>query len=221
MKPVLFVGVLAFAGTAFAQQRSLQFDINNTSFQAYNAGGQAAPFGGLTHTGRLDFIETLSVTQLLSVSVRNGNDPYQIVPTFSGTLSDLAMSVNLSNGAVTGGSLSFDVNGGPPGGGDRYTATFSAAGNVTTFVGGGFKVEGLSFTGRFSDSNFAGVPIPDFFAAQTGAFLNGDFIAFRIEPNATGGGQADTDIFVTNVPSAGSFACLGLGGLLCLPRRRR
>lgn len=225
MKPrhalIAATAMCVFATAGLAQQRTLQFDINNLGFQAFNAGGQASAFGGLSHTGRLDLFESASISELLSVSVRVGTGPFQIQPSFSGTLTDMAMSILLSSGNVTGGTLSFDVNGGPGLGGDRYTASFSAAGNVTTYIGGGFKVEGLSFSGAFSDANFAGVPIADFFAAQGGTFLNGDFIAFKIQPNANGAGQADTDIFVTNVPSGGTIACLGLGGVLCAGRRRR
>ncbi|MBX3377721.1 MAG: hypothetical protein KF678_12045 [Phycisphaeraceae bacterium] len=210
-----------FVSAGHAQQRTLQFDVNNLAFQAFNAGGQASAFGGLTHTGRLDFFEDSILSELLSVSIRVGANPFQVQPSYSGTLTDFAMTINLVNGAVTGGNLSFDVNGGPGIGGDRYSASFSAAGVVSNYIGGGFKVEGLSFAGTFSDGDFAGVPIADFFAAQGGAFLPGDFIAFKIQPNASGAGFADTDIFVTNVPTPGAVLCAGLGGLLCLSRRRR
>jgi hypothetical protein len=214
------VALLACSSLSVAQQRALQFDINNLGFQAFNSAGQSSAFGGLTHSGRLDLFEEVSLSELLSVSLRVGNGPYQIQPSFTGTLTNLAMSIVLTGGDVTGGSLTFDVNGGPGSGGDRYSATIGVGGEVTNYVGGGFKVEGLTFAGAFSDANFSGVPIADFFAAQGGAFLPGDFITFKIMPNASGAGNADTDIFVTNVPTPGSIACLGLAGLVCTRRRR-
>jgi len=215
------LAMLAGASMSVAQQRSLQFDINNLAFQAFNAGGQASPFGGVSHSGRLDLFDDAVLTELLSVSLRVGNNPYQVQNSFTGVLSDMAMSISLAGGSVTGGTLSFDINGGPGSGGDRYSATIGVGGAVSTYIGGGFKVEGLTFSGAFSDGDFSGVPIPDFFAAQGGTFLPGDFIAFKIMPNANGAGQADTDIFVTNVPTPGSIACLGLAGIACFGRRRR
>ena len=207
-------------GTALAP-RTLQFDVNHLAFQAYDGQGVASPFAGTTHTGRLDLFEETSLSELLSLSIRNGVNPFIVQNSYTGTLTDMAMSISLSGGNVTGGTLTLDVNGGPSIGGERYTATFSAAGNVTTYVGGGFKLEGLSFGGNFNDANFSGVPIADFFAAQGGPFLSGDFIAFKVQPTGTGSGHADTDIRVTTVPTQGAVACFALAGLTCAKRRRR
>lgn len=217
---VAAIAMFASSSVSVAQLRALQFDINNLGFQSFNGAGQASAFGGLTHTGRLDLFDVPALTELLAVSLRTGVGPYVVQPGFTGVLTDMSMSIILTAGDVTGGSLSFDVNGGPGGGGDRYSANIGLGGEVTTYVGGGFKIDGLSLAGRFSDANFAGVPIADFFAAQGGSFLPGDFLTFKIQPNATGAGNADTDIFVTNVPAPGSIACLGLAGLVCVRRRR-
>lgn len=212
--------LLVFASAGMAQSRTLQFDVNNLAFQAYNAQGQSSAFGGVTHSGRLDLFDDLPLSELLSVSIRVGTLPFATQP-YSGSLTHMAMSIALSNGAVTGGSLTLEVNGGP-GVGDRYSALFGAAGTVTTYIGGGYKVEGLSFTGLFSDNDFAGIPVADFFASQGGTQNQGSFIAFKIQPNGTGAGHADTDIFVTSVvPSPGSMACLAAAGVVVLRRRRR
>lgn len=211
--------LLVFASAGMAQSRTLQFDVNNLGFQAYNQQGQSSAFGGLTHSGRLDLFDDLPLSELLSVSIRTGSGPFITQP-YSGGLTHMLMSIVLSNGAVTGGSLILEVNGGP-GVGDRYTANFSAAGNISTYIGGGFKVEGLSVAGLFSDNNFAGVAVADFFASQGGTQNQGSFIGFKIQPNASGAGHADTDIFVTTVPSPGSMACLAAAGVVALRRRRR
>ncbi len=211
--------LLVFASAGMAQTRTLQFDVNNLGFQAFNGQGQSSAFGGLAHSGRLDLFEESPITELLSVSIRTGSGPFIMQP-FVGTLTNMAMSLTMTNGAVTGGSLILDVNGGP-GPGDRYSATLSAAGAVSTYIGGGFKVEGLTISGSFSDANFGGVAVADFFASQGGPQNQGSFIGFKIQPDASGAGHADTDIFVTTVPSPGSMACLAAAGIVAIRRRRR
>ena len=47
--------LLAGATTVNAQQRTLQFDLNDLAYQFMNAGGAAAPFPGVTATGSLVF----------------------------------------------------------------------------------------------------------------------------------------------------------------------
>lgn len=211
--------LLVFASTGMAQSRTLQFDVNNLGFQAFNQLGQSSAFGGLTHSGRLDLFEDLPLSELLSVSIRNGTGPFTVQP-FVGSLTNMAMSLLLTNGAVTGGSIVLDVNNGP-GVGDRYTASIGAAGIVTNYIGGGFKVEGLTLSGSFSDDNFGGVAIADFFATQGGTQNQGNFIGFKIQPDASGAGHADTDIFVTAIPGPGSMGCLAAAGLVAIRRRRR
>jgi hypothetical protein len=128
----------------------------------------------------------------------------------------LVLNVNLLNGNVTGGNFLVDINGGPSAGGDRYSASVGTGGSVTTFVGGGFKLEGLTLTGSFSDASWGTVPIADF----TGSALQGSFLTFRIQPNANGAGFADTDAWVT-APSPGSLACCVAGAFVAARRRRR
>ncbi len=219
---VFLCGLLvAGVSLANAQDRTLQFDVNNLAFQARNAQGQAVAFGGLTHTGSLDLFEETSLSELLSVSIRNGVNPFQVQGSFTGSLTDMAMTLSLINGTVTGGSITLDINGGPGGGGDRYAATIGVGGAVSTYIGGGFKVDGLTFAGTFSDVNFSGVPIPDFIASQGGGtYLQGSFLAFKIQPSAGGSGHADTDIFVTSIPLPGSISCLVAAGLISFRRRR-
>jgi hypothetical protein len=94
-------------------------------------------------------------------------------------------------------------------------------GAVQPFVGGGFTIEGLTTGGHFSDGTFGTVDISDFFAGQQGGGLNGSFLSFRINPDATGTGFADVDAFVSNVPTPGTVGCLAVGALVALPRRKR
>lgn len=216
------VAVAGLALPAMAQTRVAQFDINNLKFQARNGAGAPIPFGGVNHTGALTMTADVGITDLLTVSIQTGGGPYVPDPLFSGLLTSASISINLLNGMVTGGTLSFDVNLGPANGGDRYSAVIGAGGFVTPFVGGGFKVEALSTTGAFSDANFAGVPIPDFFSAQsTPPFLLGSFLAFKINPDGNGSGYSDMDVFVQNIPTPGSLGLLALSGVLVSRRKRK
>ena len=211
--------VFLCAQAGLAQSRVLQFDLNNLGFQAYNVLGAPAPFGGLTHTGALDLFDSLPTTQLLAVLISTGGGPFQNQPGAPWNLTDCVLNINLSNGNVTGGSFSVDINGGPGGGGDRYSASIGAAGSVSTYVGGGFKIEGLTLAGSFSDASFGPVNVSDFFSGSPN--LQGSFLTFRIQPDANGAGFADTDAFVSNVPAPGSMACLAAAVFVACRRRRR
>lgn len=204
-----------------AQERTAQFDVNNLTFQARNSLGAPGAFGGLSHTGSLVFTDVLPTTELVAVLMRVDNGPFIAQPGSPWALSDAAMTINLNNGMVTGGSLSIDIGGGPGGGGDRYSATINPGGMVSPFVGGGFVIEGLTSAGAFSDASFGPVGVADFFAAQgTPPFLNGSFLAFRIQPDPNGGGFADLDAFVSNIPAPGSLVLLGIGLVIGARRRR-
>lgn len=212
--------VVLFAQAGVAQIRTLQLDVNNLAFQAQNAQGQPVPFGGVSHTGSLVLTDLLPTTELVGIAIRNGNGPFINQPGAPWNLTDATMVINLSNGMVTGGTFTVDINGGPASG-DRYTATIGAAGSVSTFIGGGFKVEGLTASGMFSDASFGTVNVADFFADQsTPPGLLGSFLAFKIQPNASGAGFADVDAFVQTIPAPGSLACLGAAVLVARRRRR-
>ncbi len=212
--------VLICTQAGLAQSRTLQFDLNNLAFQAYDAGGQPSPFNGLTHTGSLDLSDLAATSQLVAILISTAGGPFVGQPGGPWNLTDCVLDINLVNGNVTGGNFLVDINGGPGAGGDRYAATVGAVGSVSTYVGGGFKIEGLSMAGHFSDSVFGTVNVSDFFASQsTSPFLQGSFLTFRIQPSPGGKGFADTDAFVTNAPAPGPIACLIAAA--CVVRRRR
>lgn len=209
-------GLALSATSASAQLRMLQMDVNNLGFQAMNGAGAPAPFGGLTHTGSLVLQETLPTSVLNDIAIQTGGIGNPFVPqAFTGSLGDVMITINLSNGSVTGGSMMVHS------GADMYMANIAPGGSVTTFVGGGFKVDALTSSGMFSGPSFSGVNIADFFAAQAGSGLPGSFLNFRIIPDAQGAGLSDIDIFVSNVPTPGSLALLGMGAAVAVRRRRR
>lgn len=214
---------LLLATGVMAQERRMQFDLNGLAYQSYNSAGAPSAFGGTTHTGSIQFVEQIPPSVLLAIKMRTGGpgNPF-INQSFTGSLSDALFNLTLAGGIVTGGSVLVDVNGGPGAGGDRYTATILPGGTVQPFVGGGFTIDSLTGSGHFSDNNYAGVAIADFFAAQsTPGFLTGDFLAFSINPSPNGSGNADIDLFVNNVPAPAGLGLLGGMTLLAARRRRR
>jgi hypothetical protein len=215
---VLALSCALLSAPALAQDRTLQLDINNLAFQANNALGAPAAFGGTSHTGSLHMTHQAQMTELVGVLMKTGTGPFILQSQFTGSLTAATVEFNLNNGAVVGGMMSFDVNGGPGSGGNRYSATITPGAIVETYVGGGFQINGLTTSGMFSGPDWGGVGIADFFAAQGGASLPGSYLAFRIQPDSQGAGSADIDVFV--IPSPGSLACLAVGGLLAMRRRR-
>lgn len=209
-------GLALAATSAVAQQRMLQMDINSLGFQARDGAGAASAFGGLTHTGSLVLQDDLPTSILNDIAIQTGGPGNAFLPqTMTSTLGDVMVIINLSNGNVTGGSMMIHA------GSDMYSTTISAAGSVSTFVGGGFKIDALTSGGMFSGPTFAGVGIADFFAAQGGGGLPGSFLNFRIIPDPAGAGHSDIDLFVSNIPSPGSVALLGMGAVVAVRRRRR
>jgi hypothetical protein len=200
MKTVLGAAVAAVlvAGSSASAQMSstLQLDINGIAVQAQNGGGVNSAFGGLTHTGSLNFDFAQGITHLLGVFVQhNHNAPVNMG--FNGDLSNFNGVINLNNGQVMGGSLMVTVNGT-----DTYSAQITpGVGSVTTFVGGGYKVEGLTFNGLFSGSTFGNVDVSPWYDLQTIVGGHpGSFLSFNFNPNATGASYADMDVFVEVIP---------------------
>ncbi len=217
-----FVSIAGIAGlalaatSAVAQERTLQMDINNLAFQARDGAGAPSAFGGLTHSGSLVLQDDLPTSLLNDIAIRTGGPGNPFIPqAVAGTLGDVMIVINLASGNVTGGSMMIHT------GSDMYSANIAAGGSVSSFVGGGFKIEALSAGGMFSGPTYAGVGIADFFAAQGGGGLPGSFLNFRIIPDGTGAGHSDIDLFVTNIPSPGSLALLGMGAVVAIRRRRR
>lgn len=175
----------------------LQLDVNGFSIQAVNSVGAPVAFGGLSHTGAINFSYSAGNTTLAGVyaqAVTNG--PF-INQGFSGSLSNFTGSVNLVNGQITGGSVAVIINGGT----DTYSTVIQGgSGAVSNYIGGGFKIEGLTSGGQFTDAAFGNVNVTPWFANQANNGLAGSFLQFNFDPNAQGTGFSDMDLFVEVVP---------------------
>ena len=215
------VGTVLAAGSAATAAPVFHFDINGITVQATSPGAGASSFGGLSHTGLLVFgfdaasshIEGIDIQQSIGGAPQHQN--------FTGSLTNFTGTVNLVNGHVTGGNFTVTA------GSDTYSAdVVPNVGAVNSYVGGGFKLEGLTFNGHFSDSAFGNIDVSQWFAVQNQINgLVGSFLQFNWQPNANGFSAADMDIFVDVVPlppaawtGLATMAGIGLTGYI---RRRR
>jgi hypothetical protein len=215
MKTLCAVGVssvLAAAGLAQAQS-ILQFDVNSFAVQSQNSAGQASAFGGLSHTGSINFSMIANTTVLNGMFGTTTGGPLANLG-FNGSLSNFTGQINLVNGQVTGGSLTIAVNGGT----DTYTTSIGSGGQVQSYVGGGYKIEGLTGGGGFSDSQFGNVDVSPWFNLP----LIGSFLQFNWIPDSNGAGSGDMDIFVTVVPlPTAAWAGLAMLGGIAVARKAR
>lgn len=215
------VATVLAAGTVASAEMVLHLDINNIRTQATGPGGVNGAFGGLSHTGAVNFSFEAGITQLAGMDIQTDNGA-PVNQNVTGTLANFTGTINLNNGMVTGGSLTATA------GSDAYTAQITPnVGAVSTFVGGGYKIEGLTFNGMFSGGTFAGVDVSPWFNSQTLGGLLGSFLQFNFSPNNDGFAYSDLDLFVNTqvvpLPPAGwaglaTLGCVMVGGYI---RRRR
>jgi hypothetical protein len=211
--------VAASLGSVASATPVLQFDVNSFSTQAFNSSNVASPFGGLTHTGSVHFSLGVGVLNGIFIQSTPGG-PFNNA-NWVGSMTNFTGQVNLNNGQVTGGSITINVASG-----DSYTCNITpGSGFVSTFVGGGFKIEALTRNGLFSDSMFSNVNVAPWFNAQGANGLPGSFLQFNFNPNANGAASSDMDLFVDVVPLPPS-AWAGLATLagaiaVCRIRQRR
>lgn len=195
------------AASGLGQAGVLQFDLNSLASQAQGPGGGNAPFNGVNHTGAVVLSSTSNSTlaEVLIDGAAQNIAPGQL-QSFSGT-------INLVNGMVMGGGMSFTLTGG-----EVFSAQIqSGVGQVNTQAGQGFRIDGLLNNVTLSADPFAGVSITPFFNAQP---LEGAFLNFAFNPNAGGFDNVTSlDIFV--VPSPAAAGLLALGGAFASRRRRR
>jgi len=194
------------ASAAALASPTLQFDVNSIGIQARDGVGANSAFGGLAHTGSLNFSFNPSYTALAGMFVQSASFGPWSDQGFGGTLSGFTGTITLDNGMVTGGSLSLGVNGGT----DTYSAqVVPGVGRVRPYVGGGYTVQGLTFAGFFSDAQFGNVDVTQWFNSNGGIF--GSFLEFNFDPDPNGGGFADMDLFADAVP------CRRRPGRACAP----
>ena len=216
---VALLSVLGAAGAACATP-VLQFDVNQFAVQSFNSAGAAVAFGGMSHTGSLQFSNGQGILNGIFVQTTpNGNF---VNAGFSGfNLTTFDGQINLVNGMVTGGNIVLRINNG-----DQFTCNITPnSGSVTNFVGGGFKIEGLSHNGLFNDATFGNVNVSPWFGSQGAAGLLGSFLQFNFNPNAQGVANSDMDYFVdastVPLPLAAWTGFATIAGALAVGRLRR
>lgn len=220
IKTGIALTTVLLAAAAASATPTLQLDVNGFQIQAVNGAGGNTVFGGLTHTGALQFSYTQNVTELMAVLAQSTPAGPFVNQGFSGTLANFTGQVTLVNGQVTGGTIVVSINGGA----DTYqTVIQSGSGMVTSYVGGGYKIEGLTAGGTFSDSMFGNVDVSPWYAVQGAGSLLGSFLEFNFDPDALGAGYSDMDLFVEVVPlpPAVLTGMATLGGIVAVRRIRR
>jgi hypothetical protein len=207
------------AGAIASASPTLQFDVNGFHTQAFNSSNVASPFGGLTHTGSVHFTVGTGLLNGIFIQSAAGN-PF-VNAGFSGsTMTGFTGQVNLNNGQVTGGSITVAISNG-----DTYTCAITPnVGAVSTYVGGGFKIEALTRSGFFNDSMYGNVDVSPWYNAQGATGLPGSFLEFNFNPNSDGSAPSDMDLFVDVAPLppaawAGMATLAGVGIVRRLRRR--
>lgn len=210
MKQIILTATVlaASAATAVAGfDNNVRYDTNNLTVSAGGA------FSGVNHTGAL----TITNNALSSL---NGIAIFGVAQSFTGTLASFNATINLVNGFVTNGSLSTVLADG-----SRYDATiFGGGGRVVFQAGRGFRVDGFTLTGNFSNlvggNLFGGVDVVAAGAAGPGVSnVEGSFLLSSYNPDASGvTTQAQFETYV--LPTPGSVALIGLAGLAAARRRR-
>jgi hypothetical protein len=216
------VGALLAAGSVAVASPIFHFDINGIKVQATSASGANSSFGGLSHTGSLVFGFQSGTSHIEGIDIQQTIGSAPVHQNFTGTLTNFTGTVNLVNGLVTGGNFTVAA------GSDTYSASVVPnIGAVSNYVGGGFKLEGLTFNGHFSDSQFGNIDVSQWFNFQNVVNgLIGSFLQFNWQPNADGSSFADMDIFVDVIPLppgawTGLATMLGIGLTGYIRRRRR
>ena len=223
MKYALTAGIAMLAGTTAAMaNQTLQIDLNALTISVKDGAGDASAFGGLTHTGSIDFGFDGAVSQINEIAIQVGNGPF-VDQGFSGSLVDFTGSIILDSGMVTGGSFYVEIDSG-----DTYTALIEDGSGMveTANTPGGFTIDGLTWDGKFSDAAFGNVDVFNWFDVQDmGTNLNGSFLHFNFAADDdTGEGYGDVDAFVV-VPLppaalAGAGMLAGIAGFGYIRRRR-
>lgn len=204
------------AGTAAGQV--LRFDVNGLDFRSLDEEMQPIPFGGLTHTGWVELLD--SKDSGMVIGIREGQGLPFVDQGFDGLIANIRVLVSLEAGKVTGGSIEFLVN--PAGvATDVYTAQIGPGGSVTEFASM-YRIAGdVTFNGQFNNETYGNVDVSRWFEAQSGGGLPGSFFAFDIVPGAGGAGTgADMEHYV-NVPTPGAAALLVAGVAVAFRRRAR
>ena len=216
-RTIVIAAVLASGAAAHAAP-VLQFDVNGFNAQAVNSSSVNSPFGGVSHTGAVQFTAgTGTLGGLFTQMVAAG--PFTNAGFAGFTMTSFTGQVNLSGGAVTGGSITITLNNA-----DSYTCNIApGSGAVSNYVGGGFKIEALTVGGFLSDSVFGNVNVTPWYSAQGSGGLNGSFLQFNFNPGSNGLASSDMDIFVDVVPlpSAAWAGMATLAGIVAVRRLRR
>lgn len=211
---------VAWGGSVASAQLTLAIDVQGIDYQFRDAGGNAA-FGGVTHTGTLEWSGAAAQT----ADTRIGSDGRfgVLAPvTQSVPLRDFTGELTFSGGLLVGGFVSMTLDNAEE---HQYTTWIKpGTGSLTASNNMGYSVDGLTLNGAFSSAAWGDLDVTPWYDAQGGGALPGAFFQFRFWPNPQAAGNADIETYVmVPLPAAGwaGFAMLGGVGVSHLRRRRQ
>ncbi len=206
--------VIAASGAAAnAAMTELQFDWNSVTAQSKDAAGVDSAFGGLSHTGSIVFSDDANSGLLLTEDF-SGFPTNTYINTGSNPAVNLMGEIELVNGIVVGGFFAVEANG------DTYDAQIRANSGAVSAKANGFTLDGLTFNGTFSDDNFDGIDVTNFF--DFNGQNPGSFLQILFNPNASGqdvSGDLEITATVIPMPLPAAMATVGLAAVAT--RRRR
>ncbi len=225
-------GMLALSTSAKAGtvDSNVELDVNSITIQARNAAdtmnvGFNSSFSGLLVFGK-------DADSSLGMKIDSGKAVAGAIVGFTGRIS-------LTNGNITGGTLSVMVSN-PDSSVDTYsTNVVPGSGTINSppnaaLASLGFYLSGATAGGTFTDSNFGGLDVSVWNGQQP---LAGSFLQFRYKPSTNGfDSDSDVNLYATaQIPDgaitaaaplpasawAGMALLGGLGAVRKMARRRR
>lgn len=211
---------VAWGASVASAQLTLAIDVQGIGYQFRDVGGDAA-FGGVTHTGTLEW----SGPEAQAADTRVGGDGrFGVLAPVSQTvpLRNFTGELTFSGGLLVGGFLSMTLDNAEA---HTYTASIKPrTGSLMASNSMGYSIDGLTFNGAFSDTMWGDLDVTPWYDAQGGGALPGAFFKFRFWPDPQGSGNADIETYVmVPLPAAGwaGLAMLGALGACSCQRRRK
>jgi hypothetical protein len=208
--PTAHAGMMTATSSASADMM-LEMDINSVT-AIYQPAPQAPLVFDINATGTIIITDDTS-SALAAISI---DDVHQTV---TSTLQSVFGFIDLVNGLVVGGRIGVTMVDG-----STYIASAqNASGKTNTQAGQGFNIDGLTFSGAFSNlvsgTLFAGVDV----SAYEGPNLIGSFLMHAFKPDGFGiDTDTDLELYVlpAAIPTPGVLTLAGGAAFLLLRRHR-
>jgi hypothetical protein len=194
------LSALAASHARAASITSLHMDINSVTISAFDSTGTTpVAFTGDAFTGQLQFGTNPDSTLATDI---DGNP----ADGFTGEITGFTGDLQLTAGALTGGTVTVSVADGAAT--DSYTynvvggsGAVSRSPSAPVFNQLGYELAGDTNGGTFANSDFGGINVQTWVNDEP---LSGDFFQFHYRPNGQGTDQGgDVELYVNGLSPAG------------------